>query len=149
MLRYNRLHHSVSDKIQAGTILRIVNWYAQVYSTEFGSSTAHIMKRKGDAHGTLSLLFNRDDVPPNMVMDGSKEQTVGFFSNKFQEADCHINQTKPYYPWQLQAEGTTRELKKGAGRNMVWAGSPKRIWDDAMEFESYVRSNASLDIYML
>ena len=30
------------------------------------------MKRKEDAHETLSLLFKRDGVPPKMVMDGSK-----------------------------------------------------------------------------
>ena len=32
---------------------------------------------------------------------------------------------------------------------MVQAGAPKRIWDDALEFEAYVISNTALDIYML
>ena len=32
---------------------------------------------------------------------------------------------------------------------MVWAGEPKRLWDNALEFEYCVRSNTSLDIYML
>ena len=45
------------------------------------------MKRKVDAHETLSLLFNRYGVPPKMVMDGSKEQTLGSFRKECQEAD--------------------------------------------------------------
>ena len=32
---------------------------------------------------------------------------------------------------------------------MVQAGAPKRIWEDALEFEYCVRSNTDLDIYML
>ena len=36
------------------------------------------MKDKGGAHETLSLLFKRYGVPPNMVMDRSKEQALGF-----------------------------------------------------------------------
>ena len=32
---------------------------------------------------------------------------------------------------------------------MVWAGATKWIWDDALEFESYVISNTALDIYIM
>ena len=35
-----------------------------VFPTEFGWSRAHLMKNKGNAHETLSLLFKRDGVPP-------------------------------------------------------------------------------------
>ena len=89
--------------------------YAQVCSTEFGWSRAHMMKRKGDSHESLSLFFNRDGVPPKMVMYGSKEQTLGSFRKKCQEADVNINQIYTYYPWKLQAEGGIRYLKEGAG----------------------------------
>ena len=41
--------------------------------------------------------------------------------------------------------GTIREPKKGAGKKMVQAGAPKQIWDDALDFEAYVRSHTSLD----
>ena len=34
------------------------------------------MKRKEDAHETLSLFFKRDGVPPKMAMNGSKEQNL-------------------------------------------------------------------------
>jgi hypothetical protein len=47
------------------------------------------MTRKGEAHETLSLLFHRDGVPPNMVLDGSKEQCKGDFKRKLHEADYH------------------------------------------------------------
>ena len=57
------------------------------------------MNRKGDVHETLSLFFKRYDVSPKMVMNGSKEQTLASFRKKCQEADFHIKQTEPYYPW--------------------------------------------------
>ena len=40
-------------------------------------------------------------------------------------------------------------MKKVNGRKVVQADAPKQIWDDALEFGVYVRSNADLDIYML
>ena len=133
----------------SGTVSRRGNKCAQVFSTSFDWSRAHPMKSKGEAHEALSLLFNRDGVPNTMVMDGSKEQTQGKFKKKCQEADCHVKQTEPYSPWQLKAEGTIRELKKAAGRKMVRAGAPKRVWDDALEFEAYVRSHTALDTFQL
>ena len=54
-----------------------------------------------------------------MIMDGSKEQTMGKFRKKFQLADVHIRQTEPYSPWQNDAEGAIRELRRGSGRKMV------------------------------
>ena len=107
------------------------------------------MEKKGDAHETLSLLFKRDGMPHKMVMDGPKDNTLGSFRNKSQEADCHIKQTEPYSPWQLQAEGNIRYMNKGAGMKMVQAGAPKRIWDNALKFEAYVRSHTSLDVYII
>ena len=32
---------------------------------------------------------------------------------------------------------------------MVQSGTPKKIWDDALDFEVYVRSNMDLDVYIL
>ena len=122
--------------MQSGTILRRVNWYAQVYSTDFGWSRAHLMNRKGYEHETLSLFFKRDGVTPHMVMKGSKEKTIGSFKKNCQEAYYHIKQTEPYSSWKLQSEGNTRELKKGSGRKIVQAGAPNRVWDNALDFEA-------------
>jgi len=80
MLRYNQLPHTVfTDTMFASTVSRQGNKMAQIYSTSFGWACALPMKRKGEAHETLSLLFHRDGVPPAMVTDGSKEQTLGDF----------------------------------------------------------------------
>ncbi len=107
------------------------------------------MKLKCDAHNLLLLLFQRDGVPPKMIMDGSKEQTLGRFKKKCQDADCRIKQTKPYSPWQNAAKSAIRELKKAAGRKMVQAGAPKPFWADAIKLEAYVRSNTAHDIFIL
>ena len=48
------------------------------------------MKLKSDAHKTVSLLFQRDGVPLDIIMDGSKEQTLGRFRDKCQEANCRV-----------------------------------------------------------
>jgi hypothetical protein len=40
------------------------------------------MKLKSDAHDLLLLLFQRDGVPPKMIMDGSNKQTLGRFKKE-------------------------------------------------------------------
>ncbi len=80
MLRYKRVLHSMfSDTLFAGSDLQKGNKMAQVYATSFGWARAHPMKCKGDAHETLSLIFQRDGVPPTIVTNDSKEQTKGEF----------------------------------------------------------------------
>ena len=48
------------------------------------------MKRKGDAHETMSLFFKKYDVPHKMVIGVSKGKTLWLVRKNFQEADCHI-----------------------------------------------------------
>ena len=99
MLRYNRLPFPIfSDTMESGVISKKGNRYAQAFCTQFGWSRMHPMKRKGDAHEALSLLFHRDGVLPRMVVDNSKEQTLGQFAKKCREADCHLTTTLPYSP---------------------------------------------------
>ena len=87
----------------------------------------------------MSLFFKIYGVPDKMVIDGSKEHTLGSFRKKRQEADFHINQIELYSLWQLQAGGIIRYMNKGSGRKMVLSAAPKRMWDDALEFEAYVK----------
>jgi len=149
MLRYKRLPHpTFTDTMFAGTASKQGNKCAQIYSTSFGWCRAYSMTAKGEAHESLSLLFHRDGVPPMMVFDGSKEQTLGNFKRKLREADCHARQTEPYSPWQNAAEGCIRELKRGVSRKMMKTGSPKVLWDHCIELEALIRSNTSNDIYM-
>jgi hypothetical protein len=46
-------------------------------------------------------------------------------------------------------EGGVHELKRGVGRKMLRSGCPKRLWDDCIIREAYVRSHTSLDIFGL
>jgi hypothetical protein len=58
MLWYKRVLHTMfSDMLFAGSILQQSNNMAQAYAMSFGWARAHLMKRKGDTHETLSLVF--------------------------------------------------------------------------------------------
>ncbi len=106
MLQYKCVLHTMfSDMLFAGSVSQQGNKMAQVYATPFGWACAHPIKRKGDAHETLSLVFQCGGVPPTMVTDDSKEQTKGEFRKKLKEADCHPQVTELYSPWQQAAEG--------------------------------------------
>ena len=107
------------------------------------------MKKKSNAVHALDLLLHRDGAPEKMIMDGSKEQILGAFKAKCQDAAIHIKQTAPHYPWQNAAEGGIRELKKASGWKMIRAGDPKPFWADAIEWEAYLQSNTTWDIYQL
>ncbi len=104
-LRYRRLPHPVfGDTLIAGTTSLQGNKYAEVFATSFGWSRAFPMQHKSDAHEALSLLFQRDGVPPACIVDGSLEQVKGEFRRKLKEASCRLKQTEPYSPWQNAAE---------------------------------------------
>ena len=79
----------------AGTKSKRGNKYAEVFVTTFEWSHAFNMANKGDAYEALSLLFQRDGVPPKMIVDCLKEQALGDFKRKFTEARCHLRQTEP------------------------------------------------------
>jgi transposase len=125
------------------------NRYAQVFATRFGWVRVFPMQKKSQAHEALSLLVQRDGVPPVMIMDGAKEQTMGEFRRKAREMGMRIKQTEPYSPWQNAAEGAIREVKRGAVRKMTKANSPSTLWDHCLELEGYIRSSTALDIYEL
>ena len=107
------------------------------------------MKKKSDAHEGLSLLAQRDGVPPSIIMDGSKEQTLGTFRKKAREMGIHVKQTEPYSPWQNAAEGAIRELKKGTARKMARSHSPRKLWDHCIELEALIRSHTAIDHHEL
>jgi hypothetical protein len=136
MLWYKRVLHTMfSNTLFAGSVSQQGNKMAQAYATSFGWAHAHPMKCKGDAHETLSLVFQHDGVPPTMVTNDSKEQTKGEFRRKLKEADCHPQVTEPYSPWQQAAEGCICELKRGSSRKMIKTKSPKCLWDHCLELE--------------
>jgi hypothetical protein len=76
MLRCKHVFHTMfSNTLFAGSMSRQGNKMAQAYATSFGWAHANPMKRKGEAHETMSLVFQRDGVPLTMVTNDSKEQT--------------------------------------------------------------------------
>ncbi len=87
--------------------------------------------------------------PPFMVMDGSKEQTLGNFCQKLQDAGCKKKTTKPYSPWNNAAKWEIKELKKGVDRKLLLTDAPRRLWDNCLEYKAYVRSHTAHDIFKL
>jgi hypothetical protein len=131
----------------AGTESKIGNKCCQVFATNFGWARAHPLTRKGEAHEAPSLMFKRDGVPLEMILDNSKEQVKGAFRRKFKEANCHLRVTEPYLPWQQTAEGCIRKLKQGVSCKMIKTGAPKRLWDHCIEFKGLICSHTANDIY--
>ncbi len=111
------------------------------------------MKTKGKAHEALSLMFQHEGVPPLMVLDGLKEQTLGKFRQKLQDAGCEMENTEPYSPYSLQnaAKREIKELEKGAGkrRKLLLTNTPQQLWGKYLEYEAYVRSHVACDIFKL
>ncbi len=107
------------------------------------------MKTKWEAHEVLSLMFQREGVPPLMVMEGSKEQTLGKFHQKLQEAGCERKITEPFSPWQNATKCEIKELKKGTDRKLLLTNMHRRLWDDCLEYKAYVRSQTACDIFKL
>ena len=57
------------------------------------------MAKKGDAHEALSLLFQWYGVPPNIIVDSLKEDTLGVFKRKVAGAGFHLRNMEPESLW--------------------------------------------------
>jgi transposase len=149
--RYRRIPHTMfTDTLES----KVTSWhrknrYAQIFATSFGWTRVYLMMKKSKAHFGLQTLFKREGAPITIVMDGSREQTLGEFRKKAREAGCRIKQTEPYSPWQNAAEGAIRELKKGAGRKAAKSHSPEKLWDHCLELEGMIRSHTCLEHHEL
>ena len=83
MMRYPRLPCKLfTNTLVAGTKSAQGNKYEQVFATNYGWSHSYGMPKKGDARNVLTLIFKREGVPAEMVMDGLKEQMKRRFSKK-------------------------------------------------------------------
>jgi hypothetical protein len=137
MLRYPCMPHPVfGNTMFAGTESKNGNKSCQVFATDFGWARAHLLKQKGEAHGALLLIFKRDGVPPEIILDGSKEQVKGAFKRKLKEVNCHLRVTEPYSPWQQAAKGCIRELKQGVSRKMIKTGAPNAFGTTALNWRA-------------
>ena len=102
-----------------------------------------------EAHEVLSLLFQWDGVPPEIICDSAKEMIIGSFNMKLKEASFNLKQIEPFSPWSNAATREMTNLKKGSGRKLIKACSLKRLWDHCLELESYVRPNTAHSMYKL
>jgi len=75
------------------------NTYAQIYVNDLDWTHAYAMKSKGNAHETLDLLFHREGVPAEIILDGAKELVQGELRRKVRAAGSHARQIEPYSPW--------------------------------------------------
>lgn len=150
-LRYRRLPHDVySDTLES----KEVSWfrknrYAQIFTTRYGWTRVYPMRKKSEAHEGLSKMAQQDGVPPVLIVDGSKEQTLGPFRAKARQMGTRLKQTEPGSPWQNAAEIGVRETKKGAARKADRKKSPAKLWDNCLELEAKIRSNTALNLYEL
>ena len=67
------------------------------------------------------------EFPPKIVVDNSKEHTLGKFARKCREADCHLVTTEPYSPWMQAVEGCIKQTMLGLSGMMLKYGSPKAL----------------------
>jgi hypothetical protein len=151
-LRYRRLPVTIFPDTMYSTILsRQGNKATQICCDGAGWGRSFQMKKEKEkeAHEALSMLFHRDGLPTVMVMDGAKAQVEGEFRRKLRDAGCHIKQTEPHTQSSNMGEGGVRESKRGVGRQMMRSGCPKRLWDECLIREAYVRSNTALEIFGL
>ena len=149
-LRYRRINTDVfTDTMQSSVISKRKNKYCQLFSAPFGWARAFPMQKKSDAHEGLSTLFKRDGVPNNLIMDGSKEQTLAKFRTKCRESDCHVKQVEPHSPWSNSCEGTIKMVKQAAGMDLRKSKCPKVLWDDCIERQCYIRSFTAHDNHVL
>ena len=74
MLRYRRIPVDMfTDTLITKVKSRRGNLYAQIFGAPNGWKRAFPIKKKSEAHEGLSLLFQRDGVPPKLILDGAKE----------------------------------------------------------------------------
>ena len=95
----------------------------------------------------MSMLFRRDAVPPKIVVDNYKEQSLGKFSSECIEADCQLVNKVNYYPYMMTDKGFIKHLKQGLSRKMLKSESPKQLWDHCIELEALIFLNTALDVY--
>ena len=107
------------------------------------------MKLKSKALEYLSMLFKRDGIPPKIIVDKSKDKSLGKVASKCREADCHLVNTDPYSPCIMYSKVCIKHLNKGLSLKMLKSASPERLWDHCIELEALIRLNTAIDIYSL
>ena len=69
-----------TDTLIAGTASQRGHKFAQVFALSYGWSRTIPITKKSDSPFALDRLFRHEGVPPEMIMDGSKEQNLGYLT---------------------------------------------------------------------
>ena len=80
-----------------------------------------------------------------MTMDNAIAQVDGHFHKKARERKCRVKCTESHTTFPNVAESIIRQVKKLTRRKLTASGCLKRLWDDCMELESFIRSYTTLD----
>ena len=81
-----------TDTLLAGTASQHSHKFAQMFATSYGWSRTIPMTNKSDAPFALDRLYIHEGVPPEMILNGSKEKNLGDFACKLRDARCHRTQ---------------------------------------------------------
>ena len=73
-------------------------------------------------------MVAQDGFLPHLIMDGSKEQTLGKFRKKARQSGCQNKKSELYSPCHIMTEGAIKELKRGSDRKMMRNLSPAKLW---------------------
>ena len=107
------------------------------------------MTLKSHAHEALFIFFKCKGVPPDIIADGSLEQTNGNFAHKYHEADCYLQIIEPYSPWMNVSEINIQELKRASSRSMLWTQILKCLWDNCLELSVLFLLHSTFNLYNL
>ena len=138
-----------SYTLNYGIVLNRGNNYGQSYCTSYGWSRCHPMVHKREVCYTLSLMLKFDGVPPKMIVDKSKEQSLGAFTRKCREFECHIVNKKLYSPWSHMDEGCIWYHKQELSRQLIKTVFPNILWDHCIELKSLTLSHTAHSNYEL
>ena len=147
-MRYDRLNCTMyTDTMFSDILSKRQNKCAQIYTVPPHWIRAYAMASKGDAHYTFQDLAHDVGVPDKLVMDNSKEQTLGAFRKKCRDAGVKVQTIEPYSQWQNDAEKGIGKAKKKTKLRMTKLKIPKRLWDDCLEWECDVMSHVAHATY--
>ncbi len=94
-----------------------------------GYLQCHLIKLKSGVYQSLSMLFKHDDISQKIVVDNSKEQSLGIFGKKCCQSDYHLINIEPYSLWIQATEGCIHKFKRKSSRKILISGSQKYLWD--------------------
>ena len=99
ILRYKRMPDPIyADTLKSGVVSKQGNNYVQSYCTSYGWSCCHPMAQKSEYHDTLSSMFKCDGILPKMIVEKSRDKSLGAFVRNLRKSGCHLINSKPYSP---------------------------------------------------